>query len=148
MTYAANTFSLTWHWRDNGAHDIYNVLHFENLTGSAMTGVEAASITTQWRTEIASSTGLTASWRSYMNLGSGLNDQVIKDATGVTSFEQTDSTVVLGTSALDPLPPQTSLLVQVKTTAGGRRARGRIYTGAWAEHTSNGSGQPLQNVPR
>lgn len=142
MAYAADTFSLTWHWRDNGSHSMYNVLHFENNTGGSMTGVEAASIMAQWRAELAATSGRTAAWRAYMNNGGGLNDQVIRDVTGATSFEETDDTIVLGTDTGNPLPPQTSLLVQKRTAAGGRRARGRIYTTCWSEAVNDNGGMP------
>lgn len=140
--YAADTFSLTWHWRDNGSHSMFNVMHFENNTGGAMTSVEAASIMAQWRAELADTAGRTAAWRAYMNNGSGLNDQKIKDVSGATGFEATDDTVVLGTSTGNPISPQTSLLVQKKTNSAGRRARGRIYTTCWTEDVNDNGGKP------
>lgn len=142
MPFPANTFEWIWHWRDAGGNDFYNVWHFRDDSGSAMTVARSDVISAILRTELASTTGRTAAWRSYINQFSGLNDQIIRDVSGATSFEDTDAIAVLGTAVTDTLPPQVSLLVQKKTASAGRRARGRAFLAPFAEGTSDVNGDP------
>lgn len=89
----------------------------------------------------------TSGMQTHQQLATGLTAVGLRDISSAGQPEYLDSgVVVVGTGTGDILPPQTALVVSVRTARSGASYRGRIYLGGFIEVDNEAAGQMSQAV--
>lgn len=122
---------------NNAVQQCINVLHYQVFTiaGGAMTDVQLVG---------AMSTTVSALYRGFMSSqASYAGARLQRLSPGILTAAVTSiNGAGVGTIGGDMLPPQTSFLVQKRTSFAGRTHRGRVYLGFFSETNNSAAGLP------
>jgi len=87
----------------------------------------------------------TSGLQTHQQLATGLGSVGIRDISTAGQPEYLDGGLgVVGTGTGDILPPQTAMVVSVRTARSGASYRGRIYLGGFIEPDNEAAGQSSQ----
>lgn len=135
----SNAAVLTLRWTNVGIPSS-NVIGVSKPPGVVVTQALANTVGAAIKSGFATS-GL----NTHMGASTGLQYVGLRDISTEGQPEYLDEgVVVIGTALTDTLPPQTALVVSVRTARSGASYRGRIYLGGFVETDNGSNGQALQ----
>jgi len=135
----AGAAQLNLHWVNQGL-PFNNVLGVSAPPGVVIDQTLAETVGAAIKTAYNSST-----LNTHMGTSTGLQSVGLRDLRTAGQPEYLDSgTVQAGNGLTDTLPPQTALVVSVRTARAGASFRGRIYLGGFVEGDNGPTGLVLQ----
>jgi hypothetical protein len=127
-------------WAVSDVDSAVNVYGLSKPPGVAITQALVNAVGTALRSG-ATSSGLVAQQSPLVRIAT----VGIRDINEPNQPEITDNTAgPIGTGTNPPLPPQTALVVTLRTALAGRRFRGRSYVFGWASNANTGAGVATQ----
>ena len=84
----------------------------------------------------------TTTWRGYLPATTSLTGVDVRDLRAANNpLIESTATAVVGTSVETALPPQSAMVVTLRTAFAGRAFRGRVYMGGLALNCSDANGR-------
>jgi hypothetical protein len=113
---------------------------FADILGTDVSATQAADICTAF----SGSVGVSAGWRALYSAATTFNAPswaLVDEATGVTTVTGINGLAYTGSSIVEPLPPNLSPCVTLRTARAGASYRGRFYLPAWNVDTVDSVGR-------
>lgn len=123
-------------WTLNGSPNALNILHYLQVTPTAMSQARADSISTIHRNAFSASLHANAIWTGVSLASVSVRDM----ASNTNPWYIGAGPAVPGASASNPLPAATALVISLPTGLRGRSYNGRIYLWGFTEDANDAAG--------